>query len=118
MLTQIGRVVVFTGSYRRNGWVLWETAVVAYFPNSEGHWCYAEPRVEVFDRYLTQAESWIGHALIVGYVRVGLELEPAPRVPAVVHIGATFRGLLAQAMGLQVEAAPAPLAPEPHVKSA
>lgn len=151
MQTHIGRVMVYTTMYRRNGWLLWESVAVVYHPDSEGHWCYAEPLVQVFDRYLTGWEAWVGHAMVVGNVRVGLELEKAEPacipvrqyiggrvqnveltltqyrwwvkerdVVAVAMIGASFRGLLSQAMGLEVETAPVPPEPEPepHVKSA
>lgn len=150
MMTNIGRVVVSTTMVRRRGWIIWETAVLVYFPNPEGHWCYAPPEFSVFDRYLTQSESWIGHALIVGYLRTGLELEKAEPacVPVRECIGGRWQtvvltmtqyrrwaaehdvafaaqaawgilhGELPPGSPWRIEAAPVPMAPEPHVKSA
>lgn len=150
MQTQIGRVMVFTTAYRRNGWLLWESVAVVYYPDSEGHWCYAEPLIQVFDRYLTGWEAWVGHAMVVGNVRIGLELEKAEpaNIPVRECIGGRWQtivltmtqyrrwaaehdvafaaqaawgilhGELPPGSPWRIEAAPVPLAPEPHVKSA
>jgi hypothetical protein len=129
MQTHIGRVVVSTIATRNRGFVIWETAIVIYFPDADGHWCQTDPAFELLGNYLTEWEAFIGHAFIVGWLRVGLELEagaPARQPLRLVAIGAPFRGLLARALAprcldcpWQVEAArlPALGAEPPVVKS-
>lgn len=100
MQTHIGRVVVSTIEFRRKGWLVWETAVITYDPDPDGHWCHSQYAFELLDRYLSEWEAFIGHAFIVGWLRVGLELEASTHHQPLrlVPVGAPFRGLIALAL--------------------
>jgi len=76
VITRVGRVSVCTILIRRGpGHVTWDTVVLTDRHGPGRPW--EPPATEILERVLTWGESFITHAMVVGYVRLGLELEPA-----------------------------------------
>lgn len=100
MQTHVGRMIVCTMAISSGAFVIWETVILVYPHAGHSRWWQVIPEAEVMERTLTHWDGWIAHALVVGWLRVGYELEAPPR--RVKPIGEPFAGRLTEALGLPV----------------